>query len=69
MIPMAMAYGDSGKSMQGLALVDVGGFDCIHRSGFADAARILSLNERTKEKEGAQLRLTEKGFDFERRSG
>lgn len=25
MIPMAMAYGDSGKSMQGLALVDVGG--------------------------------------------
>ena len=25
MIPMAMAYGDSGESMQGLALVDVGG--------------------------------------------
>lgn len=25
MVPMAMAYGDSGKSMQGLALVDVGG--------------------------------------------
>jgi len=25
MIPMAFAYGDSGKSMQGLALVDVGG--------------------------------------------
>ena len=25
MIPMALAYGDSGKSMQGLALVDVGG--------------------------------------------
>lgn len=25
MIPMAMAYGDSGKSMQGLALVEVGG--------------------------------------------
>ena len=25
MIPMAMAYGDSGKTMQGLALVDVGG--------------------------------------------
>lgn len=25
MIPMAMAYGESGKSMQGLALVDVGG--------------------------------------------
>ncbi len=25
MIPMAMAYGDSGKSMQGLALVDMGG--------------------------------------------
>ncbi len=25
MIPMAMAYGDSGKSLQGLALVDVGG--------------------------------------------
>ena len=25
MIPIAMAYGDSGKSMQGLALVDVGG--------------------------------------------
>jgi len=25
MIPMAMAYGDSGQSMQGLALVDVGG--------------------------------------------
>lgn len=25
MIPMAMGYGDSGKSMQGLALVDVGG--------------------------------------------
>ena len=25
MIPMALAYGDSGKSMQGLSLVDVGG--------------------------------------------
>jgi multidrug efflux pump subunit AcrB len=25
MIPMAMAYGDSGERMQGLALVDVGG--------------------------------------------
>ncbi|MGL5437355.1 MAG: efflux RND transporter permease subunit, partial [Lachnospiraceae bacterium] len=25
MVPMAMAYGDSGQSMQGLALVDVGG--------------------------------------------
>ena len=25
MIPMALAYGDSGESMQGLALVDVGG--------------------------------------------
>ena len=25
MIPMAMAYGDSGETMQGLALVNVGG--------------------------------------------